>query len=204
LQIFKLLLMELIIEQVENHVRRLFRDYTQPFLVYHDIGHTINVAQRSHEIIQNVKISQHDKLIVIIAAWFHDTGQLFTKANDHETGSVQLMRRFFNAKNTIGEASMIEIAYCILATKMPVNPKNLKEEILCDADTYHLGTNEFNISDLKVKQETEARGTGTDNWDKATLGFLLQHKFYTDYCRKLLADGKKENIQMLKSRIKAI
>jgi HD superfamily phosphodiesterase len=96
LQIFKLLLMELIIEQVENHVRRLFRDYTQPFLVYHDIGHTINVAQRSHEIIQNVKICQHDKLIVIIAAWFHDTGQLFTKANDHETGSVQLMRRFFN------------------------------------------------------------------------------------------------------------
>lgn len=38
-----------------------------------------------------------------------------------------------------------EIAFCIIATRMPAMPTSLKQEVLCDADTYHLGTNEFLI-----------------------------------------------------------
>ena len=36
-----------------------------------------------------------------------------------------------------------EIREIILATKLPVSPQTLLQAIICDADTFHLGTDEF-------------------------------------------------------------
>ena len=45
------------------------------------------------------------------------------------------------------------IASCIMATKLPRNPKNLLEEIICDADTYHLGTKDFKKTNKQAFEE---------------------------------------------------
>ena len=42
------------------------------------------------------------------------------------------------------DAALIEkVTSCINATKMPQSPGSLIEQILCDADLAHLGTDEF-------------------------------------------------------------
>ena len=44
---------------------------------------------------------------------------------------------------------------CILATKLPQMPDGLLQEMLCDADLYHLGTLDFFACDVLMKKETE-------------------------------------------------
>jgi hypothetical protein len=41
---------------------------------------------------------------------------------------------------------------CICATKLPQRPKSLLEEIVCDADKYNLGTENFLKSDELLKK----------------------------------------------------
>jgi hypothetical protein len=73
------------------------------------------------------------------------------------------------------------------------------EKILCDADLYHLGTEEFKKTNEKVKQETELRtNSKIDNWTENSIKFLKTHKYFTDYCRQRLTSGKEENIRYLK------
>ena len=43
-----------------------------------------------------------------------------------------------------------EITGNIMATKIPRNPKNLLQQIICDADTYHLGTKDFKETNKKI------------------------------------------------------
>ena len=44
-----------------------------------------------------------------------------------------------------------------MATKFPRDPKNLLEQIICDADTYHLGTEEFEEMNKRMLEETKLK-----------------------------------------------
>lgn len=95
------------------------------------------------------------------------------------------------------------ISACILATSIPHHPSGILEEIICDADAYNLGNEEFLTTDVKVRMETEKRGiNGVGSWDEKTLGFLKMHKFFTPYCQEKLAEGKARNIKEVEERIK--
>lgn len=85
-------------------------------------------------------------------------------------------------------------AGCILATKMPHNPQNLTEEIICDADTYHFGTKEFKTTNKNVKKEYELRGYAhfIHNWNENAIALLQRHQYFTNYCKSLLEEGKKK------------
>jgi hypothetical protein len=95
------------------------------------------------------------------------------------------------------------IRRCILATKMPSHPTDLFEQILCDADTYHLGTDQFMQSDPLVHKEMILRfGPMTDeSWRQKTLAFMRQHVFFTDYCQTLLNKKKQENIAWIEAQM---
>ena len=93
-----------------------------------------------------------------------------------------------------------QIEECILATKFPTNPKNLLQQIICDADTYHLGTNNFKHTNEQVYEE-EKLITGILNkaeFNTDALKMLQSHKYYTEYCKALLNKEKLKNIQKLK------
>ena len=46
-----------------------------------------------------------------------------------------------------------KICELILVTKMPQKPKNKLEEIICDADLYYLGTDQFFVTADKLYKE---------------------------------------------------
>ncbi|MEP6465344.1 MAG: Pycsar system effector family protein [Parafilimonas sp.] len=194
----------LIYKQVETYVEHLFEKNYNEKLLYHNLEHTKNVVERSKEIAAHYTITERQMLVLNIAAWFHDTGQLFTKGlKGHEGKGVELMKKFMHETNTDAEV-VCEIEDCIMATKVPTNPATLIQEIICDADTYHFGTKEFKDTNKRMREEFSLREKHVEKekWNQGTLEMLRNHHFYTNYCKDLLDDTKNANIQQLKKKLK--
>ncbi|HEV8508583.1 MAG TPA: Pycsar system effector family protein [Chitinophagaceae bacterium] len=190
-----------IYKQVEQYVINLFESNKKPKLFYHTLEHTQETVKRAEEIAAHYKLSEKEMLAVYIAAWFHDTGRIFTGPENHEEKSVELMKSFMEVN--CPETELIQtIAGCILATKRSVTPTTLLQQILTDADTYHLGTKEFKRTNKQVRKEMSMdREISKDQFDIKTLEFLENHKYYTSYCVELLDKGKEENMEKLRFKI---
>ena len=188
-------------KKTEQYVTDLFNDNNRPDLVFHDLDHTHSVVDRTKEIAGHYYLSEEDMLAVYIAAWFHDTGYLFTDAAHHEEKSVELMQAFM-ADHSPNEELLDKIAACIMATRQPHQHENLPEQIICDADSYHLGTKEFNKSNKKVWEEFNLKGTVVDEkeWARKTLELLEGHQYYTKYCQDLLEEKKQKNMKKIRKK----
>jgi HD superfamily phosphodiesterase len=184
----------------EKYVIDLFNRLASPYLVYHNLSHTERVVMHAVEIAAHYKLSEKDRFVLSMGAWFHDTGHLIAGMEVHEEASVRLMASFLTDKG-IDVTLIEEISQCILATKYPPMPKTLLEEIICDADTYHFGTTEFEITDNLVKKEFQLRTQKKfTHWCDDTLKLLETHHFFTSYCRNKLEKGKQANIERLKNK----
>ena len=191
-----------IYKQVENYVSELFELNQKPKLIFHSFEHTRNIVKRTEEIAAHYKLSEREMLALYIAAWFHDTGHLFTTPDKHEEKSIELMRAYMQSH--LPDEELIKmIGNCIMVTKRSVEPTSLLEQIICDADTYHLGTKDFRKTNKQVRKEV-AQDSGNPmtkmEWDLHTLEFLEKHKYYTSYCQELLNKGKQENIERLREK----
>jgi hypothetical protein len=188
------------LKEMEKVVEELFLVNDKPYLLYHNINHTRNVVKRVLEIAAVYSLNEEDLFVLQAAAWFHDTGHLFSNMAQHEEMSVQIMRIYLG--DQLEEQMLTNIGNCILATNIKVNPVSLIEKILCDADTYHFGTPEFHITDPLVWREMEKRLEKTIvRKDEKSLHLLELHTFYTPYCVTLLNKGKQDNIEWLKQKI---
>src|SRR5688572_5838012 len=188
-------------KKIEQHVRDLFAKKHEPALVFHDINHTEIVVSRAKEIAAHYNLSERQMLIIFAAAWFHDVGHLFTTPARHEEKSVELMKNFMTA-NTDDQELIAEIEGCILATRMPRNPTNILQQIICDADTYHFGTKDFKLTNRLNLEECKLRNGSLNkkDFDKKTLEMLKEHQFYTAYSKNLLSKTKKKNMKKLKKK----
>ncbi len=187
-----------IYKKIEEYVKGLFEQMHAPALVFHNLEHTQNVVKRTQEIAGHYKVSENDMLVLFAAAWFHDTGHLFTEPAKHEEMSVDIMRKFMK-DHDVDEKTVKSIVECIMATKIPRNPNTLLEEIICDADTYHLGTKEFKETNRRAMEETRLKTGEIDpvKFDEGTISMLQNHRFYTAYARELLDKRKGKNLKKL-------
>src|SRR5450432_968031 len=191
-------------KKIEEYVTGLFEQMHEPNLVFHNLEHTQDVVKRTKEIAGHYKVTEDEMLILFTAAWFHDTGHLFTEPSKHEEMSCEIMKKFMTGK-VDDEKIIDEVAACILSTKFPRNPKNLLQEIICDADTYHLGTKEFKETNKRALQEYLLRSGSSDTskFNEDTIKMLEAHHFYTDYAKELLNERKIKNMKKLQKKIVA-
>jgi len=190
-----------IYKQVQEYVINLFESNKKQKLFYHTLEHTQETVKRAEEIAAHYKLSEKEMLSLYIAAWFHDTGRIFTGPENHEEKSVELMKAFMDI-NCPDKELIQAVEGCILATKRTVTPSTLLHQILADADTYHLGTKEFKRTNKQVRKEISMDGEiSKDVFDIKTLEFLETHKYYTTYAMELLNKGKEENMEKLRFKI---
>lgn len=192
-------------KKIEEYVTGLFEQMHAPALAFHTLEHTQNVVKRTQEIAGHYKVSEDEMLILFAAAWFHDTGHLFTDPEKHEVMSCDVMRKFI--KDHIEDEKIIEeIERCIMATKFPRNPKNLLQQIICDADTYHLGTKDFKTTNKLAFEEQKLRNGDSNEmkFDDNTIKMLQNHQFYTNYAKDLLNKRKKKNIKKLRKNLASL
>jgi predicted metal-dependent HD superfamily phosphohydrolase len=193
-----------VLEQAQQYVRSFFGSHVNEKLIYHDLQHTEKVAGAVLTIARHYRLNERDLFVVTVAAWFHDIGYLTGGGTDHEQRGALMAETFLGGTGV--DASTIDaIKKCILATKPPQYPTNLLENIVCDADLFHLGTDEFSARNKLMRKEAEAlqgRKISKDEWRKGTIRLLETHRYHTDYCQSLLEEKKQANLEELKKKMK--
>ncbi len=192
-------------KKIENYVTGLYQTLQDDTLAFHNLKHTQYVVDKTKEIAGHYHVNEKEMLILYTAAWFHDTGYLFTEPSKHEAMSAEVMKKFM--LDLTNDTELIsEIEQCIMATKSPRNPSNLLQQIICDADTYNLGTKEFKDTNKRVLKENKLKTGEVDKKEfyNSTIKMLEQHQFYTTYCKDLLSVTKELNMKKIKKKLQEI
>jgi len=187
---------------ISDYVRKLLRDNLKPDFHFHNLSHTENVVAGAREIGLASGLDHDELVTLMIAAWFHDTG--YTEVyNGHEAISVEI---FYNYLREIKmhDTFSIKVKGCILATRIPQQPKTLMEQIICDADFHHLSRYDYNLFAQALRKEWEncLNLHYTDiQWISLNLGMLTKHEYFTDYGKNVLQKRKQQNIDQLRQSI---
>ncbi|MDH7604197.1 MAG: HD domain-containing protein [Melioribacter sp.] len=194
-----------LIEKVKEYVLSLLQSRISSNHVYHDVDHTRNVAEATEIIGRASNLSNEELEIVIIAAWFHDLGYV-EKVEGHEEISAEFAEEFLLKENYPIE-KIEKIKKCILATKVPQNPQNILEEVICDADLSHLGKKSFKHRNDLFREEFEfyfGRQLTEAEWIKKSIDFLNNHKFFTEFARREYDAQKSRNLEKLKEELRKL
>jgi predicted metal-dependent HD superfamily phosphohydrolase len=190
-----------VLDQVRAHVASLFHANKDNRLIYHNLNHTERVVKSAVKIANHYQLSDHDFFVVNTAAWFHDIGYL-TSFDHHEARGAESAKQFLTDRGL--EPGVIELVVnCILATKMPQHPVGLLEQIVCDADLFNLGSDNFKEGNKLIRREVEAfygKDIDKNEWRLKTIALFEGHHYHTEYCQDLLNAKKQLNLQELKDK----
>ena len=117
----------------------------------------------------------------------------------HEEESQKIAAEFLRKQNA-PQSLIDKVKGCIIATRMPQSPSNLIEQIICDADLFHLGTKDFKERNKMLRQEInsiEEEKIGKKEWVNLNIEFLDRHRYFTDYAREMLDPVKKSHLRDL-------
>jgi predicted metal-dependent HD superfamily phosphohydrolase len=194
-----------ILSKVKELVGRTFREKGSSNAFYHNFTHTAEVVKVAEEIANASGVDESEKEVLLIAAWFHDIGH--TECCDgHEDVGIEKAAKFLK-ENDYPDDRIIKVVSLINATRMPRNPKNLLEEIICDADLHHLGTNNYDIKGELFRNEVEAQNgskIAEKDWLKNNLKFFNEHKFFTDYAKQRFETQKNINYIKIEKKLKKV
>ncbi len=191
------------LEEVKNFVLEYFNTHHDAKLVYHNLDHTESVVNATMQIANHYQLNDKDFFIVCTGAWFHDTGY-FEDIQNHEQKGADIAVDFLK-KQDIPADVRDSVLQVILSTKMPQRPTNLLENIVCDGDLFHLGTEEFTEKRKLMHKEISLLyqiDSNKKEWRIKDVEFLESQQYHTDYCILLLSEQKQKNIDKLKSKIK--
>lgn len=180
-----------ILYRAGRYVTQLLIRELPPDRVFHNLHHTINVVQGASKIGKAEGLSTDELEIVMLAAWFHDTGHIRTYTG-HELVSIEIARNWLTTAEYPDE-KLAEVLRCIEVTTMPQHPLTSIEAVMCDADLYHLSFNTYDHYQEMLREEWR-REMGIEvsdiDWNRQNLAFLQSHKYFTSFgkdkleCRK--------------------
>jgi hypothetical protein len=190
------------LQKIEEQVTVFYRDHSDADLFYHNRSRTKELLEIGKRIADHYRLDERSFFIVYAAASFLYSGFHQAGEKTHEAKSAELAEVFLQLKGIDGE-TITEVKNCILATEPSQKPVTLLEKILCDANTYYLGTTSFldKIKLLRKEKETlsGAKIDGT-TWRNSMISMLETHRYHTDLCELLLNQTKAANLAALENR----
>jgi len=192
-----------LIEQSEDFVSNLLKDKLSNLYSYHNFNHTLTVVNAVKELCKKEDVDGNEKEMLLVAAWFHDTGYTFGYEK-HEEESVKIATKFLKEKGQSDEF-IAKVSSLILATVKEYVPKTHLEKIIKDADYAHLVGSQYETTcellRLELKNAHNVSFSNTE-WAKENLNFLLnKHRFYTDYALKKWQPLKEKNLILVQKKI---
>ena len=162
----------------DNALTRL-REELPDNLKYHNYEHTYRMLELVNEYVAPYSFTANEVELLQIAILFHDMGFLLN-AKNHEFESSHI------AQNALKELDFSEdeirlVKSLIIATRLPQEPENDLERIICDIDLDYLGRkNYFEISET-LYEEWLLLGIIKDRkeWKQKELNFLKNHQYHS-------------------------
>jgi len=188
-----------IVEKTEHFVSELLTEKLDPRFLYHNLRHTQRVVKSTKELLNYYKLDEEASEWLLLAAWLHDVGYIKGTEN-HEESGCEIAADFLKEEGY--KASGIEeVRSLILATKMTHEPKNLREEIIRDADISHFAQKSYWETADFLRDELKELGIAnysSKQWrEKNIKMFRYQHHFYTEYAKENWEEGKERNLKKL-------
>ncbi len=191
-----------LLQDAQAQVTDLLVNKLNKSISFHSLQHTQEVVAASEKLSHTRDLPEEDRLALLTAAWFHDTGYTTGIAKDHEAASIQLATEFLAAHKVSPEFTA-KVVGCINATRIPQRPSSPIEEIICDADLFHLGTPEFKEkSKLLRKEFREFSGYDFSKkaWRQNNIAFLESHHYFTPFAQAKLQPIKEKFLEELKQK----
>ncbi|MCT4317788.1 HD domain-containing protein [Elizabethkingia anophelis] len=187
-----------LISIVGSYVQHFLVENLSPELGFHSLAHTREVVEAAWEIGQHSKLDAPEMEILIIAAWFHDCGYVFTYTG-HEEESKRIAGNFLQ-KLGVSSNIILPVLCCIEATKFPQFPRNQVEGILCDADLYHLAKPGYPRYAKLLREEFGVflkRTYSDEEWQSENCLMLSNHCYWTVYGKTILERFKQVNMDLM-------
>jgi len=187
--------------KAERHIMRLLEKKLSPGLFYHGIHHTLDVVDSIERIAIMEGVLDEDIFVLKSAATYHDAG--FVEQYDANEPVGARMATEILPKYGYTPEQVKQVEALIYATRIPHNPSNLLEQIICDADLDYLGRDDFfEISDTLRRELREHGKIDSDRtWDEIQVKFLTMHKYFTDSAIKLRRAEKLKHLAIIKQRL---
>lgn len=182
----------------EEYVKKLLADHLPDEMFFHNLIHTNLVVKAACEIGAACVLKSEELTILQISAWFHDTGYCYIYEG-HEEKSVSIAATFLKQLKA-DEEFINNVTGCINATCMPQKPENLMQQILCDADMYHLSVDRYPTYAENLRKEWEAimgKSYSDREWQELNVAMLVNHRYFTDYGQTVLQQNKLKNIHLM-------
>ena len=188
-----------LVEQAKDFVEKLFKDKLSSLYIYHNLKHTNDVVAAVNLLADSHNIDLSNKEILLLAAWFHDTGYI-NGCDNHEERSVAIVTDFLK-KNDKSADYIEKVTAIIRSTIYGYVPKTLFEKIIKDADYFHISSEEYaaTCNALRLEWQYLHQKTFSDSdWINENLDFLKnRHHYYTDFALKNWQPLKDKNIKTL-------
>jgi predicted metal-dependent HD superfamily phosphohydrolase len=195
-----------LIEQAQKFVFKLLKDKLSISFSYHNVSHTESVVNAVEYLCKKEKVSQFDKEVVLIAAWFHDTGYI-NGCENHELASVTIASAFLRGKDQSVEY-IDKVSSLIKATTFDYAPNTMLEKIIKDADYSHFANPDYSSVCELLRTEWENTNKKFYNdleWANENYRMLQKHhKYYTDFAINNWNPLKEKNIEVVRNKIKTM
>lgn len=180
-------------DELHNFVIAELKQNLPKELTYHNVLHTQKVIENAEYLALKEKISDADLLLLKTAALLHDAGFLKSHLN-HEALGCDFARKHLPDFN-YAPKDIEAICEMIMATKLPQTPKDKLSKILCDADVFYIGSDQYDLYAEKLYAELNANGIlkNKEVWHKRQIDFLNSHHFFTQTAKDERENKKQEN-----------
>lgn len=187
--------------KAEKYILKRLQKELPDNLHYHDINHTKDVCAAVERLALMEGIEGDDIFLLKTAALYHDAGFIKQYAKNEDIGAalaVEVLPRFGYTQEQIETIKKL-----ISVTKIPHQPDNHLEQIICDADLDYLGGDRFHETADKLKLELMERGmvSSDKEWDELQIKFLEAHRYFTDSAKNLRRANKEKRIAEIKARL---
>lgn len=192
-------------DQLRESILTRLRSLLPETVVYHDVPHTLNVEKAATRYAKLEGVDPESTLLIRTAALFHDAGYIYSNKNNEDFGINMAKSMLPDFGYSAIQIDIIE--RIINTTKSSVEPTNLLERIMCDADHDYLGRPDYYAIANKLRQEYENEGRiMTDKeWLIFQLHFLENvHVFYTETAKNIREIGKNTRIRELKNTLERL
>lgn len=187
------------IERIKTRMISRLKEGLADDLYYHNPEHTLSVFEVTEEIARRHGLPEDEIRLLRVAALYHDAGFLFGP-QEHEARSCQMVRDEL-PNDGFSSEEIEKICGMIMATKIPQSPKNLVEQVICDADLFYLGTPNYDEIAGQLYREFQAYNVVKEEaaWINLQVKFLESHKYFSDFLQGDHTLEKQRHLQRLKS-----